>query len=215
MEQKKVLMENAKSTFDRYQQLLEGKSVSEEDYNNIKTAYYSAKALYISAKSNYELLKSGYRKEDILIAKAKLDSLIAQKNQHQIHLDETVLHVPANGILLTRVYEEGAIVRASQVVFELAKTDNYWVRSYISERYLGRIRPGMKALIYTDSGEEYEGVVSYISPLAEFTPKSVQTEELRTDLVYRFRIILKKYDEMIKQGMPVTIKFPNLKTVSK
>lgn len=64
----------------------------------------------------------------------------------------------------------------------------------------------MKALIYTDSANTYEGVVSFISPLAEFTPKSVQTEDLRTDLVYRFRIILNSYDDMIKQGMPVTIK---------
>jgi HlyD family secretion protein len=62
-------------------------------------------------------------------------------------------------------------------------------------------------LIYTDGGNTYEGVVSFISPLAEFTPKSVQTEDLRTDLVYRFRIILNTHDSMIKQGMPVTIEF--------
>jgi len=214
LEQKKILMENAESTFERYQKLSKSKSVSEEQYNNIGTEYFSAKALYRLAKSNLELLQSGYQKEDILSAKAKLDGLLAQKMQHQIHLDETVLKAPANGILLTRVYEEGAIVRASQVVFEMAKTDNYWVRSYISEKYLGLIHPGMKAEVTADSGQKYEGVVSYISPLAEFTPKSVQTEDLRTDLVYRFRIILKKYDEMIKQGMPVSITFTNLKTDS-
>jgi len=211
VEQKKILMENAESTFERYQKLSKTKSVSDEKYYNIRTEYFSAKALYMSAKSNLELLQSGYQKEDILSAKAKLDGLMAQQAQHQIHLDETVLHAPANGILLTRVYEEGAIVRASQVVFEMAKTDNYWVRSYLSERFLGMIHPGMKAEVYIDSGQKYEGVVSYISPMAEFTPKSVQTEDLRTDLVYRFRIVLNKYDEMIKQGMPVTITFPDLK----
>ena len=214
LEQKKILMENAKSTFERYQTLSKSKSVSEEKYSNIRTEYFSAKALYMSAKSNLDLLQSGYRKEDILSAKAKLDGLEAQMKQHQIHLEETVLHAPANGTLLTRVYEEGAIVRASQVVFEMAKTDNYWVRSYLSEKFLGLIRPDMKAEIYTDSGQKYEGVVSYISPLAEFTPKSVQTEDLRTDLVYRFRIILKEYDDRVKQGMPVTITFPHLKTDS-
>ena len=214
VEQKKILMENAESTFERYQKLSKTKSVSDEKYYNIRTEYFSAKALYMSAKSNLELLQSGYQKEDILSAKAKLDGLMAQQAQHQIHLDETVLHAPANGILLTRVYEEGAIVRASQVVFEMAKTDNYWVRSYLSERFLGMIHPGMKAEVNTDSGQKYEGVVSYISPMAEFTPKSVQTEDLRTDLVYRFRIVLNKYDEMIKQGMPVTITFPDLKTDS-
>jgi len=214
LDQKKILMENAENTFNRYKKLSKTKSVSAEKYNNVRTEYFSAKALYMSAKSNFELLQSGYQKEDILSAKAKLDALRAQQAQHQIHLEETVLKAPANGILLTRVYEEGAIVRASQVVFEMVKTDNYWVRSYLSEKFLGLIRPGMKAEVTTDSGQKYEGVVSYISPLAEFTPKSVQTEDLRTDLVYRFRIILNQYDDMIKQGMPVTITFPDLKTDS-
>ena len=87
----------------------------------------------------------------------------------------------------------------------------------MSERYLGNIKQGMKALVYTDSSKDkaYEGMVSFISPLAEFTPKNVQTEDLRTDLVYRFRIILKEHDDLIRQGMPVTIKFPQLNRKTK
>ena len=110
------------------------------------------------------------------------------------------------------MYEEGAIVNSSQTVIELAKDDTYWIRSYMSEKYLGLIKQGMEANIYTDSdtSKVYKGKVSFISPLAEFTPKSVQTEDLRTDLVYRFRIILENQDDKIRQGMPVTIIFPNL-----
>ncbi len=211
MQQKEALMQNDKNTYLRYVKLYKSKSIAQEEFDNVKTAYESSKALYSFAKSNYELLQSGYEKEDILAAKAELDSLIAQRDQSQIHLDDTTLYTPANGTLLTRASEVGSIVNPSQVVVELAKEDDYWVRSYISEKYLGLVKPGMKAMIYTDSGQTYEGVVSFISPLAEFTPKSVQTEDLRTDLVYRFRIVLNSHDEMIKQGMPVTIEFPDFK----
>jgi len=212
MEQKKVLMTNALSTFKRYEKLLSTNSTSEDKYDTAKTAYKSAKALHSYAQSSLELLENGYEKEDILSAKAQLNALVSQNNQHQIHLNDTTLYAPSDGMILTRVQEVGSIVNASQTVLEMAKEDKYWVRSYISERYLGVIKQGMKALVYTDSNNKYEGTVSFISPLAEFTPKSVQTEDLRTDLVYRFRIVLDAYDDMIKQGMPVTIKFPDLKT---
>jgi HlyD family secretion protein len=215
MEQKRALMQNDKNTYLRYEKLYKSNSISQEKYDDIKTAYASSSALYSFAKNSYELLQNGYEKEDILSAKAQLDSLLSQRNQSQKHLDDTTLYAPSNGTLLTRAYEVGSIVNASQVVVELAKEDEYWVRSYISEKYLGRIKPGMKALVHTDSGKTYEGVVSFISPLAEFTPKSVQTEDLRTDLVYRFRIVLTLYDDMIKQGMPVTIEFPELKSDTK
>lgn len=215
MQQKKVLMDNAKTTFQRYKKLLASHSTSQETYDGMKTAYESASAAYNLAKSSLELLENGYEKEDILSAKAQLNVLISQRNQHQLNLNYTTLYAPSNGTILTRVYEVGSIVNASQVVVEVAKNDDYWVRSYMSEKYLGYIKQGMKALIYTDSKKTYEGVVSFISPLAEFTPKSVQTEDLRTDLVYRFRITLNSYDDMIKQGMPVTIKFPDLKIDTK
>lgn len=213
MEQKKVVMKNRENTFKRNEKLFASKLISEENYDSVKTAYESAKALYSYAKNSLTLLENGYEKEDILSAKAQLSVLESQKNQHQIHLNDTTLYAPSDGLILTRVHEIGSVVNASQIVVEMAKEDMYWVRSYISEKYLGQIKPGMKALIYTDSNREkaYNGTVSFISPLAEFTPKSVQTEDLRTDLVYRFRIVLNSYDDMIKQGMPVTIKFPGLK----
>lgn len=210
--EKEVALKKAQSDLKRHEELLASNSISQQSYDDIKAIYEDANALYLYAKSSLELLKNGYEKEDILAAKAQLDYLISQKNQQEINLHDTKIYAPSNGTLLTRVYEPGSIVNSSQVVVEMAKDDQYWVRSYMSEKYLGIIKQGMKALVYTDSRKEkaYEGIVSFISPLAEFTPKSVQTEDLRTDLVYRFRIILKEHDDMIRQGMPVTIKFPNL-----
>ncbi len=217
MEEKKIVMQNKKSTLHRYNQLVIKQAISQEAYDAIKTAYQSANELYLYAQHNVTLLKNGYEVEDIDRAKAELNVLLSQKNQNKIHLDETTLYAPTNGTLITRVYEVGSVVNASQVVAEMAQEDKYWVRSYLSESYLGKIKKGMKALIYTDSNpsKPYEGEVSFISPLAEFTPKNVETETLRTDLVYRFRIVLTTYDEGIKQGMPVTIRFPDLETSTK
>ncbi len=210
--EKEVALKKAQSDLERQKDLLATHAISQQTYDDLNAAYENANALYLYAKSSLDLLQNGYEKEDILAAKAQLEYLMAQKNQQEINLEDTKIYAPSNGTLLTRVYEPGAIVNSSQVVVDMAKDDQYWVRSYMSERYLGIIKQGMKALVYTDSnkGKAYEGLVSFISPLAEFTPKNVQTEELRTDLVYRFRIILKEHDDMIRQGMPVTITFPGL-----
>ncbi len=214
---KEVALKKAESDLKRQKKLWETHSISQQNFDDVNASYGTAHALYLYARSSLALLKNGYEKEDILAAKAQLDYLLSEKEQREIDLNDTKLYAPSNGTLLTRVREAGAIVNSSQIVVEIAKEDRYWVRSYMSEKYLGRIREGMKAEVYTDSraGKPYEGIVSFISPLAEFTPKNVQTEELRTDLVYRFRIILKKHDEMIRQGMPVTIIFPDLKTETK
>lgn len=210
--QKDVAKNKALKDLKRVEKLFKLKSVSEQEYDDAKLAYDNANALYLYAKSSVELLENGYEKEDILEAKAQLEYLQSLQQQKAIDLQDTKIYAPTSGTILTRVYEEGAIVNSSQTVIELAKDDTYWIRSYMSEKYLGLIKQGMEANIYTDSdtSKVYKGKVSFISPLAEFTPKSVQTEDLRTDLVYRFRIILENQDDKIRQGMPVTIIFPNL-----
>ena len=118
-----------------------------------------------------------------------------------------------DGVIITRAVEPGAIVSSAVVnsgttVYSLALNEPIWIRTYIDEPDLGRIYPGMKALIYTDANpnKPYEGQIGFISPIAEFTPKEVQTRELRTDLVFRLRVIIDKPDKYLRQGMPVTVK---------
>ncbi|RXJ93943.1 hemolysin secretion protein D [Malaciobacter molluscorum] len=210
--QKEVAMKKAKKDLDRNTILLNKNSISKQNYDDIKLVYDNAKALFLYAKSNYNLLKNGYEKEDIQSAIAKLRALKAQEELQRINFNDTILKAPTDGTILTRAYEVGSIVNASTPIIEMAKSDEYWIRSYMSEKYLGKIKPGMTAKIYTDSSNKvYKATVSFISSIAEFTPKSVQTEDLRTDLVYRFRLILNNYDDTIRQGMPVTIKFDNFK----
>lgn len=211
--QQEVLKQKALKDFKRVEKLFKSDSISSQDFDDAKASYDLANASYMYAKNSLELLKNGYEKEDILEVKAQLLYLKSQKREKEIALKDTNLYAPTNGILLTRVYEEGSIVNASQIVAEVAKEDSFWVRTYMSEKYLGLIKQGMSANITTDSNQNkiYKGKVSFISPLAEFTPKSVQTQELRTDLVYRFRIVLDDVDDKIRQGMPVTITFDDLK----
>lgn len=210
--QKEILMNKAYKDLQRNTQLLKNNSISKQKYDDIKEIYDSNKAAYEYAKNNLELLKNGYEKEDIQVATAQLKALEAQKKLKEINLNDTNLYAPVDGTILTRIYEEGSIVNASTPILQLAKNDEYWIRAYINEKYLGKISTGMKAKIYTDSSSKaYEGVVSFISSVAEFTPKNVETQELRTDLVYRFRIVVKNFDDGLKQGMPVTIKFDDIK----
>lgn len=210
--QKEILMNKAYKDLQRNTQLLKNNSISKQKHDDIKEVYDSNKAAYEYAKNNLELLKNGYEKEDIQVATAQLKALEAQKKLKEINLNDTNLYAPVDGTILTRIYEEGSIVNASTPILQLAKNDEYWIRAYINEKYLGKISTGMKAKIYTDSSSKaYEGVVSFISSVAEFTPKNVETQELRTDLVYRFRIVVKNFDDGLKQGMPVTIKFDDIK----
>ena len=95
-----------------------------------------------------------------------------------------------------------------KAVFALAIIDPKWVRAYVSEPDLGKVREGMKASIVVDSfpGRRFEGWIGFISPMAEFTPKAVQTEELRTSLVYEGRVFVKDPDNGLRLGMPATVR---------
>jgi HlyD family secretion protein len=97
---------------------------------------------------------------------------------------------------------------AGTTVYALSLQSPVWVRAYISEPQLGLIHPGAMVKLYTDTrpDDAYDGQVGFISPVAEFTPKSVETQELRADLVYRFRVVVRNPDKALRQGMPVTVR---------
>ncbi len=145
--------------------------------------------------------------------KADYDAAAAQKDYAKNQLDYTKIYAPDDGIITVRVQEPGATVTKGQIVYTISKNKPVWIRAYVNETDLGNIKYGMKAKVLTDSKDpktgnyrEYEGYIGYISPVSEFTPKTVQTEDLRTDLVYRIRVYIDDVDEFLRQGMPVTIK---------
>lgn len=123
------------------------------------------------------------------------------------NLQDTEIYAPNDGTILTRIREPGAVVREADPIYTLSLVSPIWVRAFVAEPLLGEIYPGMPAEIFTDTkgGSIYHGHVGFISPVAEFTPKTVETTQLRTDLVYRLRIIADNPDQGLRQGMPVTV----------
>ncbi|MFW2597824.1 HlyD family efflux transporter periplasmic adaptor subunit [Aliarcobacter butzleri] len=200
-------LNKTKDTYNRQANLFKTKSTSEENFTISQLNYKQALATLDKAKALYELRKNGYRDEDIKIQESNLKSLEIQAEKLKIDLNDSVIKAPVDGVILTRFKEIGAITNAGESILEIAKTDEFWVRAYIDEKNLGNIKPGLKMSIQTDSrSENYEGVIGFISPVAEFTPKNIETQELRADLVYSFRVIVKNPDDKIRQGMPVTLK---------
>ncbi|MDR2756878.1 MAG: secretion protein HlyD [Planctomycetaceae bacterium] len=196
------------SDFKRAQQLVNDKVVTIQEFENVAARRDEAMAQKKIAEENLNLLLEGYRKEDIAAASSQLTEAKANLKKAETALKDTILFCPNNGILLTRVEEVGSVVNAGQIIATISLKDAVWVYVYVSELQLGKLAPGLKAEIYTDTQPDkpYTGQVGYISPEAEFTPKNVETTELRTALVYRVRIIADNPDNGLRQGMPVTVR---------
>ena len=146
-------------------------------------------------------------------ANADYKAAVANKDYLSNQLNYTKLYAPEDGIIMIRVIEPGSNVQKGQPVYTMAKTNPVWVRAYVNEKDLGNIKYGQEVSVYTDTTNpntgnkrEYKGQIGYISPVAEFTPKTVQSTDTRTDLVYRIRVYINDVDEYLRQGMPVTIK---------
>ena len=203
-------LQNAEQAFSRARELRTNRTVSQASLDQATAARDMAAARAESAREALRLLEEGTRAEDLAVARAGLQGAEANLSSARTSLGDTELKAPANGVILSRVREPGAIVSPSDTVFVLSLSKPVWVRSYIAEPNLGRIHPGMTVEVTSDTAPDkpYRGTIGFISPVAEFTPKSVETPELRTDLVYRLRIIIDHADAALRQGMPVTVRIP-------
>ena len=160
-----------------------------------------------------ELAVEGFRREDIAAAEAALAAALARRDQAETQVWDAQLLAPSSGVILTRTQEPGAILKVGSPVYTLSLMETLYVRAYVGEANLGRVVPGTTVHIRTDSTERsFSGQVGFVSPRAEFTPKTVETPELRTDLVYRLRIVVQDPDRSLRQGMPVTVEVPTSPT---
>lgn len=195
----------AEATLKRIETLAGEDFASHQRHDLAQAERDEAAAAVAAAREALELLVSGSREEDIKAARAALNLEEATLSLAQRRLSDADLIAPNDGVILTRVREPGAVVGAGQPIYTLSLASPVWVRTYVAEPDLGKIRPGMPATVRTDSSGDYDGRIGFISPTAEFTPKSVETRELRTSLVYRMRIIVDNPDGGLRQGMPVTV----------
>jgi HlyD family secretion protein len=174
--------ENAERLLKRRQELIVTGGVAQEDLDN--------------AQASKEALAANIKQSEAALAVAKTN------------LEFTEVYAPTEGTILTRIREPGTVVNIGEPIYTVSITSPVWIRAFISEPNLGQIYPNMPAEIFTDTpnGKVYKGFVGFISPVAEFTPKTVETTQLRTDLVYRLRIYAENPDRGLRQGMPVTVK---------
>ncbi|MEX2113190.1 MAG: efflux RND transporter periplasmic adaptor subunit [Pirellulales bacterium] len=201
---------NARVRYDRLKSVADASqrgAVSEQDIDNAQATLLVADAQVEVARAAFDLAEVGPRKEDIAEAEARLRASEAQLALLQQELADATLVAPVDAVVRTRVMEPGEMASPQRPVLVLAITDPKWVRAYVTEPDLGKIREGMPATIAIDSfpDHRFNGWVGFISPIAEFTPKNVQTDELRTSLVYEVRVFTKDPENRLHLGMPATV----------
>jgi HlyD family secretion protein len=200
---------NARRQYERLVELgrsSSGRAVSRQDLDSARAALEVAEAKVAVSRKGLDLQVAGPRKEDIAQAEAQLRSDEAQLALLRRQLADTELHAPIDGVVRSRLVEPGEIASPQKTAFTLAITDPKWIRAYISEPDLGQVREGIAASVTTDAfPSPFEGWVGFISPMAEFTPKTVQTEELRSSLVYEIRVFVKDPADKLRLGMPATV----------
>lgn len=186
-----------------------GRAVSQQDLDNASAQLKVARAQREDRDKALRLAQIGPRAEDIAQAEAQLAAARADLALLGHYLDESELKAPQNAVVRSRLLEPGDLASPQRPVYALALTDPKWIRAYVNEVQLGRIKPGMPAQVFTDSHPDtpIDGRVGFISSVAEFTPKSVQTEELRTSLVYEVRVLVNDPDNRLRLGMPATVRF--------
>jgi HlyD family secretion protein len=199
---------NTRQQYDRKVVLGDRSIVSQQDVDTAKAAMDTADAKVAAARKSLELVIAGPREEDIVQGEAELRAAEAQLTVLHEQLADADLEAPVDSVVRTRLMEPGEIASPQQPVFSLAIIDPKWVRAYVAEPDLAKVRPGMAAEVMVDGlpGETFDGRVGFISPVAEFTPHTVQTEELRTSLVYEVRVNVADPENRLRLGMPATVR---------
>ena len=204
---------NERGQYERLRALSDsssGRALSRKDLDAAKDASDASQARLRVSQKALELELAGPRKEDIAQAEAQLRATKAQLALLRQQFKDADLLAPLDAVVRSRIVEPGEIASPQKAAFTLAITDPKWVRAYVSETDLGSLREGLKATVTADAfpGRSFLGWVGFISPVAEFTPKSVETSELRPDLVYQVRVFVQDPANELRLGMPTTVHLP-------
>lgn len=201
---------NADLTFQRVTNLQAQGVLPPQSLDDATAALHAAEARLNAARQTYDLTVLGPRKEDIAAGNATLLAYEADLALARRELADARLYAPTNGVIRDRTLEPGDMASPQKPVFTLALDDPLWVRAYLGETDLGKIRLGMKAEVTTDSypDKRYEAWIGFISPTAEFTPKSVETADVRTKLVYQVRAFVRNPQGELRLGMPAVVTIP-------
>jgi HlyD family secretion protein len=204
LQQSQFDFENKQINYERMKSLFERGVIPKDTLDNTEAAFKIAKAAVERAKENYQLVKIGPRKEDIEDARAQVEQAKANLKLIKTQLSYTVLYSPLSGVVLVKSSEIGEVVNPGTSILTLADIENVWLKAYIPETDLGRVKWGQEVIVTTDLKPQkvYKGKISFISSQAEFTPKQIQTEKERVTLVYRIKVDILNTDRELKPGMP-------------
>ncbi len=204
LQQAQFDLENKKVHYERMKTLFERGVVPKDTFDNAETGFKIAKAALQRANENYQLVKKGPREEDIEDGRAQLEQAKASLQLIETQLSYTTLYSPLSGVLLVKSGEIGEVVNPGTSILTLADIENVWLKAYIPEIDLSRIKWGQEVSVTTDLKPQkiYKGKISFISSQAEFTPKQIQTEKERVTLVYRIKIDIPNPEKELKPGMP-------------
>jgi HlyD family secretion protein len=203
-DQTRAVLKQTEADWQRQQVLFAQGAVAARETETLQAANEIARGRVEESRQHLALLQKGYRREEIDQARAQLQLAEESLALARTRLDYATLTAPMDGVVLSENVEAGEFVAAGTPVVTIGVLDPLWLRAYISETDLGRVKLGQSAQVTTDSypGKSYRGTVSFIAQDAEFTPKNVQTEKERVKLVYRIKITLANPAQELKPGMP-------------
>lgn len=189
-----------KQTKERQALVLAGPRI--EQINAASAQMDRARAALRMAESNALEIKR--REQELPLRRSEIARAAASLAMIESQLADTMAYAPVDGVVLVKAADVGEVLAAGTTIVTIGDIDHPWLRAYINETDLGRIKLGTKAKVTTDSypGKEYEGHVSFIASEAEFTPKQIQTKEERVKLVYRIKIDLQNPEHELKSNMP-------------
>jgi HlyD family secretion protein len=203
----KADLELKRIDLERYTALYKRDAISAQTRDQADTAFRRAQAVYERTQQNLSETREGTRKEQIAVSRATLHAAQQSLELSKVRLDYTVLASPVTGVVSVRQAELGEYVVPGTPVVTIDDLDHLWVRAYVAETDMGRVRFGQQVAVRTDTypGKSYKGTVAFISPEAEFTPKTVQTNKERVALVYRIKVDVENPNHELKPGMPADV----------
>jgi len=206
--ERKAGARRAEDLLQRSTQLAASGAVTAQSLIDAQAAAEQAQAAVQAAEAATTRVVHGARNVDLAVARAQLAQAEAAVATAELSLTDTELKSSTAGVVVTRAIEPGAIVAPGSPALVVAFVDPVWVRAYTAEADLGALAPGTAVEVWSDARprEPYRGQVGYVAAQAEFTPKNVETAELRSALVYRFRVVVTAHDGGLRQGMPVTVR---------
>ena len=196
------------ASFIRLEELTKHDFASRQAFDDARMALDNSRARVGQTQAALTEAINGPRPQEIDAARANLREAEASVALSREQLGHARLTAPSDGVVMTRVIEPGTVVLPSSPVYSMAISGEVWVRAFAPEALLGRVAPGTEVALASDGGKSWRGRIGYVSPTAEFTPKTVETPELRTQLVYRLRVRVENPDDGLRQGMPLTIRLP-------